>query len=97
MRVADIDEARFAASTQLAGVPDADLMIRTGGEQRISNFLLWHGAYAELFFSPVLWPEFGVAEFEAALGFFAGRERRFGLTQDQLPAQAAADAKVHKP
>jgi undecaprenyl diphosphate synthase len=86
IRAADIDEARFASLLQLADLPDADLMIRTGGEQRISNFLLWNGAYAELFFSPVLWPEFGLPEFEAALAFFAGRERRFGLTQEQLPA-----------
>ncbi len=84
LRPADIDEARFAAQTQLAGVPEVDLMIRTGGEQRISNFLLWHAAYAELYFSARLWPEFDVAELEAALSFFAGRERRFGLTQDQL-------------
>jgi undecaprenyl diphosphate synthase len=82
----DIDEARFAAALQLAGVPDADLLIRTGGEQRISNFLLWNAAYAELYFTDVLWPDFGVAEFEAALAFFAGRERRFGLTHEQLPS-----------
>ncbi len=86
---ADIDEARFAAALQLAGVPDADLMIRTGGEQRISNFLLWHAAYAELFFTPVLWPEFGVAELEAALAFFGSRERRFGQTADQLAKRDA--------
>jgi len=98
LRVADIDEARLTAATQLADVPDADLMIRTGGEQRISNFLLWHGAYAELHFSPVLWPEFSVADFEAALAFFASRERRFGKTQEQLPARAGAAAmKVREP
>jgi undecaprenyl diphosphate synthase len=99
IRAADIDEARFAAQLQLADVPEADLMIRTGGEQRISNFLLWHAAYAELFFSPVLWPEFEVAEFEAALAFFASRERRFGLTQEQLPqGRAAGEAlKVREP
>ncbi|MBV9911461.1 MAG: di-trans,poly-cis-decaprenylcistransferase [Sinobacteraceae bacterium] len=81
----DIDEDRFAAALQLAGVPDADLLIRTGGEQRISNFLLWNAAYAELYFTDVLWPDFGVAQFEAALAFFASRERRFGLTHEQLP------------
>jgi undecaprenyl diphosphate synthase len=95
IRAADIDEARFASLLQLAGVPDADLMIRTGGEQRISNFLLWHGAYAELYFSPVLWPEFDVAELEAAFAFFGGRERRFGLTQAQLAAGEAM--KVREP
>jgi undecaprenyl diphosphate synthase len=95
IRAADIDETRFASLLQLAGVPDADLMIRTGGEQRISNFLLWHGAYAELYFSPVLWPEFDVAELEAAFAFFGGRERRFGLTQAQLAAGEAT--KVREP
>jgi undecaprenyl diphosphate synthase len=95
IRAADIDETRFASLLQLAGVPDADLMIRTGGEQRISNFLLWHGAYAELYFSPVLWPEFDVAELEAAFAFFGGRERRFGLTQAQRAAGEAM--KVREP
>jgi len=89
IRPAEIDESRFAANMQLAGVPEVDLMIRTGGEQRISNFLLWHAAYAELFFSQVLWPDFSVAELEAALNFFSGRERRFGMTQEQLSSEAA--------
>jgi undecaprenyl diphosphate synthase len=96
IRPEDIDEARFGRLMQLAELPEADLMIRTGGEQRISNFLLWHGAYAELYFTPVLWPEFGVAEFEAALAFFSSRERRFGLTQLQLPGRAGAK-KVREP
>lgn len=98
LRAADIDEARFAAVLQLADLPETDLMIRTGGEQRISNFLLWHAAYAELYFSAALWPEFSVAELEAALAFFDGRERRFGRTQEQLPGRAAGDAmKVREP
>jgi undecaprenyl diphosphate synthase len=98
IRAADIDEARFAQQLQLADVPDADLMIRTGGEQRISNFLLWHGAYAELYFSPVLWPEFDVAELEAAFAFFSSRERRFGLTQAQLSGRTGGEAmKVREP
>jgi undecaprenyl diphosphate synthase len=97
IRPEDIDEARFSQALQLADVPDADLMIRTGGEQRISNFLLWHGAYAELYFSPVLWPEFGVAELEAALQFFSGRERRFGLTQEQLPEPGTRATKAREP
>jgi undecaprenyl diphosphate synthase len=98
LRVAEIDETRFAAVLQLADVPETDLMIRTGGEQRISNFLLWHAAYAELYFSPVLWPEFNVAELETALAFFASRERRFGLTQEQLPERAVGEAtKVREP
>jgi len=98
IRAADIDEARFASLLQLADVPDADLMIRTGGEQRISNFLLWHGAYAELYFSPVLWPEFDVPELEAAFAFFASRERRFGLTRSQVAPRAGGNAmKVREP
>jgi undecaprenyl diphosphate synthase len=91
VRPEEIDEARFGAALDLAGVPEADLMIRTGGEQRISNFLLWHAAYAELYFSTVLWPEFGLPELEAALAFFSSRQRRFGLTQEQLPARDAGD------
>ncbi len=98
IRAADIDETLFAAQLQLADVPETDLMVRTGGEQRISNFLLWHAAYAELYFSPVLWPEFDVAELEAGLAFFATRERRFGLTQEQLPGRAVGEAtKVREP
>src|SRR6185437_3227629 len=76
----EIDEERFADALSLAGLPEADLLIRTGGEQRISNFLLWEAAYAELYFTPVLWPEFALADFEAALAFYAGRERRFGAS-----------------
>ena len=84
LRPADIDEDRFAAALELAGLPDADLLIRTGGERRISNFLLWNIAYAELYFSDRLWPDFDKEELSAALEFFAGRERRFGLTKGQL-------------
>jgi undecaprenyl diphosphate synthase len=92
IRPEEIDDARFASVLALAGVPDADLIIRTGGEQRISNFLLWHAAYAELYFSAVLWPEFDLAELEGALAFFNSRERRFGLTQEQLEARAGGGA-----
>ena len=84
LRSQDINEERFAAHLQLAGLPDAELLIRTGGEQRISNFLLWNAAYAELFFTDRLWPDFDVKELEAALTFFAGRQRRFGLTGEQV-------------
>jgi undecaprenyl diphosphate synthase len=59
-------------------MPDPDLIIRTSGEQRISNFLLWQAAYAELIFQPVLWPDFGIEDFNAALAAYAARERRFG-------------------
>jgi len=63
---------------QTAGLPEPDLMIRTGGEQRISNFMLWQLAYTELYFCDTLWPDFGEAEFRQALDWYAGRERRFG-------------------
>jgi undecaprenyl diphosphate synthase len=80
----DIDDASFAAQLALAGVPDPDLLIRTGGEQRISNFLLWNLAYAELWFTDCLWPEFRQAQFDDGLAFFANRQRRYGCTGDQL-------------
>ncbi len=75
---AGLDEAGFARLLSTDGIPDPDLIIRTSGEQRLSNFLLWQSAYAELVFLDVLWPDFGPAQFEAALGEFARRERRFG-------------------
>ena len=79
----ELSEALFAAHLALAGLPEPDLLIRTGGEQRLSNFLLWDLAYAELYFSPRLWPDFGLNDLEEALGFFASRERRFGQTAAQ--------------
>jgi undecaprenyl diphosphate synthase len=88
----DIDEPCVASRLALAGIPDPDLLIRTGGELRISNFLLWNLAYAELYFTPVLWPEFSPAQLEAALSFYAERERRFGRTSDQLAAQSDSHA-----
>jgi undecaprenyl diphosphate synthase len=84
--VDDIDEPRFAAALALGGLPDPDLFIRTGGEQRISNFLLWNLAYTELYFTDVLWPDFDVPAFDAALRFFSQRHRRFGLTTEQMPS-----------
>ena len=81
-----IDEATFAAELQLGTAPDPDLLIRTGGEQRISNFLLWNLAYAELWFSDVLWPDFSTAEFDAALAHYSQRQRRYGHTGEQLEA-----------
>jgi undecaprenyl diphosphate synthase len=65
-------------------VPDPDLLIRTGGEQRISNFLLWNLAYAELYFCPCLWPDFDEKEFDQALATFAKRQRRYGHTGEQV-------------
>jgi undecaprenyl diphosphate synthase len=77
---AAIDEARLASELAVATLPDPDLFIRTGGEMRVSNFLLWNLAYTELYFSPLLWPDFDAAALDAALDFYAGRERRFGRT-----------------
>jgi undecaprenyl diphosphate synthase len=74
----------------LADLPETDLLIRTGGERRISNFLLWNLAYAELYFTDCLWPDFGPAQIDAAFEFFAGRERRFGRTSAQLSDTATA-------
>jgi undecaprenyl diphosphate synthase len=79
-----LDEKTFAAYLDEPELPDVDLLIRTGGERRISNFLLWQTAYAELVLSDVLWPDFGQRELEAALAEFAGRERRFGRTSAQV-------------
>ena len=75
---AQIDERALASRMALAFAPDPDLFIRTGGEMRVSNFLLWQTAYAELYFCDCLWPDFGVAEIDAALAAYARRERRFG-------------------
>lgn len=79
-----IDDDALAAELQLAGVPDPDLLIRTGGEQRISNFLMWNLAYAELFFPAVLWPDFDATHLDEALQFYAQRERRYGHTSEQV-------------
>ncbi|MDQ3128971.1 MAG: polyprenyl diphosphate synthase [Chloroflexota bacterium] len=73
-----IDETTIAAALYTAGLPDPDLVIRTGGEQRLSNFLIWQAAYAELYTTEVLWPDFGSDAFDAALLEFASRTRRFG-------------------
>jgi undecaprenyl diphosphate synthase len=90
LRPSDIGEAHVEARLALAGIPDPDLLIRTGNEQRISNFLLWNLAYTELYFSDVLWPEFSTAQLDAAFEFYALRERRFGKTSGQVAAPADA-------
>jgi undecaprenyl diphosphate synthase len=90
LTAAQISEAQIGARLALAGVPDPDLLIRTGGEKRISNFLLWNLAYTEMYFTDVLWPEFTPAHLDAALTFYAERERRFGKTSAQLAAKADA-------
>jgi len=79
-----ISEERFAAELYTAGLPDPDLLIRTGGEQRLSNFLLWQTSYSELYFSQTCWPDFHEEEFLAALEDFRGRQRRFGKTGEQV-------------
>jgi undecaprenyl diphosphate synthase len=79
------DATRERLSQSLGG-PDVDVLIRTGGEQRLSDFLLWECAYAELVFTPVMWPDFGAADLAAAMGEFRSRERRFGA----LPRAALA-------
>lgn len=80
----DIDEKTFADAMPTAGMPDPDLLIRTGGEFRISNYLLWQIAYSELYFTPVLWPDFGKREYALALIDYQQRERRFGKTSEQV-------------
>lgn len=71
---------------------DPDLIVRTGGEMRLSNFLLWQAAYSELYFSPVLWPDFDEAALDAAIQAYVSRERRFGMTSEQLPGGGHAAA-----
>lgn len=78
LTVAEINEDHFAARLATAGVPDPDLMIRTSGEQRISNYLLWQLSYAELMFVPTAWPDFTLQELATCMQTFDGRERRFG-------------------
>lgn len=90
-KAGEIDPKDISAETlepflSLHGVPEPDLFIRTGGEQRISNFLLWQLAYTELYFTPVLWPDFNREQLQAALASYAGRQRRFGRTGEQVEA-----------
>ena len=82
-----IDEQAIAERLSTAGLPDPDLLIRTGGNQRISNFLLWQLAYSECYFTDRLWPDFGEEDLEAALAQFAGTERRFGRTTEQVTGE----------
>jgi len=86
-----ITEETISAALSTAGLPDPDLFIRTGGEQRLSNFLLWQSAYAEIYFTAMLWPDFDNKAFGQALESFAGRQRRFGRTSEQTRADDAAD------
>ena len=83
MRAEDIDDEAVAASLMTNGIPDPDLIIRTSGECRLSNFLLWQASYAEFYFPEVLWPDFDERAFAEALEAYAGRDRRYGLVKDE--------------
>lgn len=85
-----ITESSLHAAMGMSHVPDPDLIVRTGGEMRISNFLLWQAAYAELYFSPLLWPEFDEAALDAAIATYGTRERRFGQTSAQVQSAPTA-------
>jgi undecaprenyl diphosphate synthase len=80
----DLDATVFSKALYTNGLPDPDLIIRTGGERRISNFLLWQSAYAELYFSPKLWPDFTRKDLLQAIADYQRRRRRFGLTDEQI-------------
>ncbi len=88
LKAGEVDEGVVSRHLSLAGLPPPDLLVRTGGEYRVSNFLLWDLAYTEVFFCPTLWPDFDLAQLQAALEFFAQRQRRFGRTAEQLEVNA---------
>ncbi len=90
LSIDDIDDSQFAQFLALAGSKDPDLFIRTGGEMRISNFLLWQSAYTEFYFTNVLWPDFDDKELDQAITAFQSRERRFGRTSEQVRSTASA-------
>ncbi len=89
LQAEDIDEEMLGQYVELADTPAVDMLIRTGGEYRISNFLLWQSAYAELFFTPTLWPDFTATELALMLQEFAQRQRRFGKTSEQIDTQVS--------
>ena len=89
----DITPATISDHLSTSEIPDPDLLIRTSGEMRVSNFLLWQIAYSELFITPTLWPDFGEAEFVAALSQYQGRERRFGRTPEQIELERIGAAR----
>jgi undecaprenyl diphosphate synthase len=88
LSIEQIDEASFSGALASTALPAVDLLIRSGGEQRLSNFLLWELAYSELYFSEALWPDFNAAELDAAFDFYASRQRRFGRTGDQVEVES---------
>jgi len=85
MDPADIDESAVAGELMTAGLPDPDLLIRPSGEMRVSNFLLWQMAYTELWFTPVLWPDFGAEQLEEAIRVYQSRDRRYGGLREEEP------------
>ncbi|WP_339896995.1 polyprenyl diphosphate synthase [uncultured Gilvimarinus sp.] len=89
MAAADINEESFGRATCLGDLPPLDLLIRTGGEHRISNFILWQAAYAELYFTPVLWPDFNADALTGAANDFYSRQRRFGKTSEQCESPSS--------
>jgi len=91
--VTHIDEEALSQRLSMPWAPEPDLFIRTGGEQRISNFLLWQLAYSELYFTETLWPDFDRAALETAIGSYQCRERRFGRTSEQLPEHLRRDGR----
>lgn len=88
LKASDIDESVISDSLTTAGMPDPDLLIRTGGDMRISNFLLYQAAYAELMFTSTYWPDYSIEEFRSHIKSFQNRQRRFGLTGEQVTEQA---------
>ena len=93
LQPADITEQALGAQVQMAEQPELDLLIRTGGDLRISNFLLWQAAYAEFWFTETLWPDFDQQVFSEAIAAYINRERRFGCTGAQIRELAAANNK----
>jgi undecaprenyl diphosphate synthase len=94
LNAADITSEMLAEHLCLADLPEPDLFIRSGGERRISNYLLWQLAYTELYFTDCLWPDFDIPEFTRALESYAGRQRRFGMTGEQVECATSASG-VH--
>lgn len=88
LREAEVDSELFSRNLSTAGMPDPDLLIRTGGDRRVSNFLLWQIAYAELYFTEKFWPDFNKDDFREAIKTYQSRERRFGLTSEQIKSQS---------
>jgi undecaprenyl diphosphate synthase len=84
VNASQLTQDQLAQHLSTTGMPDVDLLIRTGGEQRISNFLLWQAAYSELYFADILWPDFDATELSRAIAWYGQRQRRFGLTMDQV-------------